>query len=466
MSRVDVDFADSEVKYSAVIVSPPVVAGKTVRCDLLLADRNRPLKIRAIFYRDRRAELLRAGGGVEVSSVLERPQNFWASDFDYRSYLLRHGFAGTTFIYVTDWRGAPVSLEALSYLERVKIAALKFRNTLLSKLKAMGVGGQDYAVLAAMTLGERVAISDQLNDDYSVSGALHVLSLSGLHLSIIYAMLSFLFFRWRRSVVAQALVVCAVWAYVFVAGLPVSAVRSAVMLTVYSFVSLLNRDRMSLNTLAVAALVVLLSSPLSFYDVGFQMSFVSVLFIILLYRPLYSLMPRKAAEVPVVRWVWGMIVVSVAAQVGVAPLVAFYFGRFSCYFILTNFIVIPASTVILYGVVLMALVFFCTPSSPPLNIALTCAASSSLAPAGTPSLIPSNSPPSSVEVEPLVSIITPKPMSPSRVLKSLAAASSAFETLAMACSAVTIASPWSPSPMTASSSLNSVARAETSASAR
>lgn len=358
MSRVDVDFADSEVKYSAVVVSPPVVVGKTVRCDLLLADRSRPLKIRASFYRDRRAELLKAGDGVEVSSVLERPQNFWASDFDYRSYLLRHGFAGTTFIYITDWRGAPVSLEALSYLERVKIAALKFRNTLLSKLKAMGVGGQDYAVLAAMTLGERVAISDQLNDDYSVSGALHVLSLSGLHLSIIYAMLSFLFFRWRRSVVAQALVVCAVWAYVFVAGLPVSAVRSAVMLTVYSFVSLLNRDRMSLNTLAVAALVVLLSSPLSFYDVGFQMSFVSVLFIILLYRPLYSLMPRKAAEVPVVRWVWGMIVVSVAAQVGVAPLVAFYFGRFSCYFILTNFIVIPASTVILYGVVLMALVFF------------------------------------------------------------------------------------------------------------
>ena len=114
MSRVDVDFADSEVKYSAVIVSPPVVVGKTVRCDLLLADRSRPLKIRASFYRDRRAELLRAGDGVEVSSVLERPQNFWASDFDYRSYLLRHGFAGTTFIYIPDWRGAPVGLEACS----------------------------------------------------------------------------------------------------------------------------------------------------------------------------------------------------------------------------------------------------------------------------------------------------------------------------------------------------------------
>ena len=110
MSRVDVDFADSEVKYSAVIVSPPVVAGKTVRCDLLLADRNRPLKIRAIFYRDRRCRVVKGwwwGGSVVCFGAA---QNFWASDFDYRSYLLRHGFAGTTFIYVTDCVARPSAL--------------------------------------------------------------------------------------------------------------------------------------------------------------------------------------------------------------------------------------------------------------------------------------------------------------------------------------------------------------------
>ena len=107
-------------------------------------------------------------------------------------------------------------------------------------------------------------MSKAMTDDYSVSGALHVLSLSGLHLGIIYSMLLLLFFRRRQSVIVQVLIVCAVWTYVFIAGLPASAVRSAVMLTVNSLVCLLNRDNISLNVLSVAAWSVLIAHPLDF----------------------------------------------------------------------------------------------------------------------------------------------------------------------------------------------------------
>jgi competence protein ComEC len=106
---------------------------------------------------------------------------------------------------------------------------------------------------------------------------------------------------------------------------------------------------MSVNTLAFAALVMLLVNPRSLFDIGFQMSFVAVLSI-LLWLPVFMgvFSERFLMEHRWVKWCWGMVAVSVAAQTGVAPLIAYYFGRFSSYFLLTNFIVIPAATLILY----------------------------------------------------------------------------------------------------------------------
>ena len=355
LSSVRVDAPDGEVCYEAVVVSPLEEAGKVMRCDLLITNWPRPVKIRASIFKDARAERLEPGNGLRVRSKLEKPASFAGSTFDYGRYLLFHGYSFTTFLYVDDWSGDVVSFERLSLVDRSKIKALQLRGKLLDNLKKLGIEGQDYAVLAAMTLGERVSMSDDMTDDYSASGALHILSLSGMHLGIIYAMLLLLFFKRRSSVIVQVIIVTAVWAYVFIAGLPVSAVRSAVMLSVCSFVNLLNRDKISLNVLAVAAFSVLVVNPLNLYDVGFQMSFMSVMFIIVFYPVFYYVMPQRIRNIRVVNYIWQMTAVSLSAQLGVAPLVALYFGRFSCYFLLANFAVIPLSAVILYGVAFIML---------------------------------------------------------------------------------------------------------------
>lgn len=355
LSSVRVDAPDGEVCYEAVVVSPLEDAGKVMRCDLLVTNWPRPVKIRASIFKDARAERLKPGNGLRVRSKLEKPASFAGSTFDYGRYLLFHGYSFTTFLYVDDWIGDVVSFERLSLVDRSKIKALQLRGKLLDNFKKLGIEGQDYAVLAAMTLGERVSMSDDMTDDYSASGALHILSLSGMHLGIIYAMLLLLFFKRRSSVIVQVIIVTAVWAYVFIAGLPVSAVRSAVMLSVCSFVNLLNRDKISLNVLAVAAFSVLVVNPLNLYDVGFQMSFMSVMFIIVFYPVFYYVMPQRIRNIRVVNYIWQMTAVSLSAQLGVAPLVALYFGRFSCYFLLANFAVIPLSAVILYGVVFIML---------------------------------------------------------------------------------------------------------------
>jgi competence protein ComEC len=236
-----------------------------------------------------------------------------------------------------------------SRIERTQQYFLHQRTLLLGRLQSSGLSDDQYAVVAAMALGDKSTLTKELKDTYSKTGASHVLALSGLHLGIIYALLSMLVVGRRWQTITQAAIILSIWAFVFMVGMSTSVVRSAVMLTVYALLALGHRHKMSVNTLAFTAIVMLLVTPKALFDVGFQMSFMAVfsilLFVPLFYRPFSAeyLMTHR-----VIKWLWGMVAVSIAAQIGVAPLIAYYFGRFSCYFLLTNFIVIPAATIILY----------------------------------------------------------------------------------------------------------------------
>jgi competence protein ComEC len=128
------------------------------------------------------------------------------------------------------------------------------------------------------------------------------------------------------------------------------------MISIYALLSLGYRERMSVNTLASVAIVLLVVSPLSLYDLGFQLSFAAVLSILLIHPLINGLIADDVQQRH--RWLstaWGLVTVSIAAQIGTAPLVAYHFGRFSTWFLLSNFIVIPSAWFIL-GVTLLCLV--------------------------------------------------------------------------------------------------------------
>jgi competence protein ComEC len=236
-----------------------------------------------------------------------------------------------------------------SRIERTQQYFLHQRTLLLQRLQSSGLSDGQYAVVSAMALGDKSALTHELKDTYSKTGASHILALSGLHLGIIYALLSMLVVGRRWQMITQVAIILSIWAFVFLVGMSMSVVRSAVMLTVYALLAIGHRHKMSVNTLAFTAIIMLLISPQALFDVGFQMSFMAV-FSILLFVPLfYRLFSAEYLMTHrIISWLWGMVAVSVAAQIGVAPLIAYYFGRFSCYFLLTNFIVIPAATLILY----------------------------------------------------------------------------------------------------------------------
>lgn len=361
-SRLDSSLKGAIPLYQAIVMSEPEERGKIIRCDLAVTHigtqpLDAPVNVKAGILKDSatgRWQRLHIGDGIVAGSDFETPENFYTkSNFDYAGWLRTHGFAAQTFIYYRNWHKAAVSTAPLSRFNRIRLRALKLRQTFLERYRLLGLENEQYAVVAAMTLGDKSHLSKTLKERYSISGASHVLALSGLHLGIIYAFLTLLLGRlgkWKW--LSQAAILTAVWVYVVIVGMPASAVRSATMLSVCSLCIVLGRQRASVNTLAFAALVMLVANPLNLWDIGFQMSFMAVAAILVYYRPIYHALPLQNA---ITRWLWGLTVVSLSAQIGTAPLVAYYFGRFSCYFILTNFIVIPAATLILYGAVLMFL---------------------------------------------------------------------------------------------------------------
>lgn len=252
-----------------------------------------------------------------------------------------------------DYLNAPVQIKAyqsLSSFERTILKAQDFRQQAEQQLHTLHIGEQDFAVIAAMAMGDKSALNQETKEAYSISGTSHILAVSGLHIGIIFQLIILLLGGKRRSKLTIILSTTIVWAYVIFIGFPASAVRAATMLSIYSMVLLSLRPDPTLNTLALAYIIMVLVNPFNIFDIGFQMSFLAVGSILLFYPLFFCLLSSHSN---IIRAIWGLFCVSLAAQIGTLPLIVFYFGRISCYSLITSFIAIPAATLILYLCVLL-----------------------------------------------------------------------------------------------------------------
>lgn len=252
-----------------------------------------------------------------------------------------------------DHLNAPVQIKAyqsLSSFERTILKAQDFRQQAEQQLHTLHIGEQDFAVIAAMAMGDKSALNQETKEAYSISGTSHILAVSGLHIGIIFQLIILLLGGKRRSKLTIILSTTIVWAYVIFIGFPASAVRAATMLSIYSMVLLSLRPDPTLNTLALAYIIMVLGNPFNIFDIGFQMSFLAVGSILLFYPLFFCLLSSHSN---IIRAIWGLFCVSLAAQIGTLPLIVFYFGRISCYSLITSFIAIPAATLILYLCVLL-----------------------------------------------------------------------------------------------------------------
>ena len=349
-----VEWPEETLSTQLVVVSEVKVKKKTVVFDALTADGQH--KLRCSLRRDSNSERIAIGQGLVVHSRINKIHEYHHGHFDYRQYMQCHGFTGELYANSHQWQGQAVGLQALSMTDRLRLRFLVWRHRLLEHFQQQSIDDDAYGVIAAMALGDKTALSKDLKDTFSRVGASHILALSGLHLMIIYSIVTLVIGWHRYHIATQSITVLAIWAFAQLAGLPTSVVRSAFMISIYALLSLGYRERMSVNTLAFAGVVLLMISPLSLYDLGFQLSFAAVLSILLIHPLINGLIADDVQQRH--RWLstaWGLVTVSIAAQIGTAPLVAYHFGRFSTWFLLSNFIVIPSAWFIL-GVTLLCLV--------------------------------------------------------------------------------------------------------------
>ena len=232
------------------------------------------------------------------------------------------------------------------------------RNRLLAeRLDSTGLDEQALAVSSALLLGQKEGLSREMRRNYAQAGASHLLALSGMHLGILYGLMYILLIRrirysdWKWFFLPPILLT--VWGYAFIAGMPVSLVRASIMLTLATIAALAQADTPPLHILALSALVILLFTPAALMQAGFQLSFISVFFILVLYRPVRERLGirNKVAD---------LLLLSVVAQLGTAPLSIWYFHSLPLLGALVSIVLIPLTTIIIYlGLLLLAVPVGC-----------------------------------------------------------------------------------------------------------
>ncbi len=268
------------------------------------------------------------------------------NEFDYERYMYNQGFVASAYLSNYSWIATGETNTSL------KIVALQVREQVMQFYESLGFVGDNLAVLSALTLGYQDTLSDDLIQGFRTTGIVHILSVSGLHVMIIFSIINLLlgsiaptsrFYRWRFLIIIVLL-----WVYAFVTGLPASVVRASAMLSVFCLARLFsNRKYSGLNGLYIAAFFMLLYNPFWLFDVGFQLSFVSVLSILVLYKRMERLIVCRNK---LVRYVWQMFCLTFVAQLATFPLCLYYFGTFPTYFFIGNLLIVPLVSLIMYGV--------------------------------------------------------------------------------------------------------------------
>lgn len=285
---------------------------------------------------------------------VKKPTN--PHQFNYKSYLANLEIYHQAYIPAERWRIIP-----FRKVNRIFELGFTIRDRFIDIFSANGLVNEEFAVATALVLGYDDKISAELKQEYSNVGVIHILSVSGLHVGIVFFILSNIFAFLKRKKQTRflhiLLVLLGIWFFSLISGLSPSVLRSATMFSFVSFASVINRKSNIYNTLALSAFFLIVINPNLVYDIGFQLSYLAVIGIVSI-QPLivsaYS--PRNW----LVKQVWLIVSVSLAAQLSTLPVSLYYFNQFPNYFLLANLIVIPLSTIILY---LGILLIVCSPLS-------------------------------------------------------------------------------------------------------
>ena len=258
-------------------------------------------------------------------------------EFNYKGYFERMKIYRQVYLREANWRLTTIKPAFSVYIE-----AELLRDKLLSIYRSQTLGDTEYKILSALTLGYKRNLDPEVKQVFSSAGASHILAVSGLHVGIVFWVISLVFGFLKKQrkgkFIFVTICIISIWFYAILTGLSPSVQRAAIMVTVFVVGDNLKRGMNIYNTLAASALLILFMNPLNLFDIGFQLSYSAVLGIVFLHPKFNRLL---AFENKLMKYLWDILTVSVAAQISTLPLTIFYFNQFPVYFWLTNLYIIP-----------------------------------------------------------------------------------------------------------------------------
>ena len=355
-SRTDhlLHFTDTADYYIGTVVEYPEQKKNSYKTTLSIdyvfsADEGKssPLTAEVNIYQPKAdsSRLLQFGDRILVKGLpreIESPKN--PAEFDYRQFLAYQGIFHQQYLRTDDW----IKIASNTQPKWLGLAG-KWRNRCRKIILKFVPHREAQGIALAITLGLKSHLERDVQTAYAAAGAMHILAVSGLHVGIIYLIISFLFkplSQLPKFGVALHALLCALslWAYAALTGFSPSVQRAAVMFTFIIMGAALQRQNSIYNTLACSAFFLLWVNPFLVYSVGFQLSYLAVFGIV-------YLQPRIAAWVSpnnkLLNYFWQLTAVSIAAQLATFPLSLYYFHQFPSYFWLSNIVVIPAALVML-----------------------------------------------------------------------------------------------------------------------
>ena len=221
-----------------------------------------------------------------------------------------------------------------------------FRRKAQAYFASEGLGELNSGLYSAMLLGDKSGLDKQLLRTFSITGTMHILAVSGLHVGIVYlileGMIKLLSHVCRRSISSLWFVIVGTWSFAAISGFSESVIRASMMLSLYLIARSNGLRAKAFNILSFSAFVSLLFNPECIYQVGFQLSHLAVYGIITFF-PILKSMIEFRSRFP--SYLWTMICLSTSAQITTFPLALYYFGIFPNYFLLSNLMAVPASAI-------------------------------------------------------------------------------------------------------------------------
>lgn len=273
-------------------------------------------------------------------------------EFNYASYLSSHNIYAQLYAAASKWKKLPKQETSFIYE-----FSWNLRDYLVSVLKSAIPEKDIYSVASALLVGYEEDIGDDVLKAYSSSGTLHVLSVSGMHVALIYKVLEWLFsfllkYKRGRSLYFLNILVF-IWFYSLLSGLSPSVLRAAMMLSMVIFGKWMSRTSTVYNSMFVSCFILLALNPFLLQEVGFQLSLLAVGGIVFIHPLLFRVYTPKGK---ILFALWSMISISISAQLLTFPISIFYFHQFPNLFLLSNILIIPATTIAIYGCIVLVIV--------------------------------------------------------------------------------------------------------------